>query len=398
MHNTRDEPDTRDKGEVAMASERLTRRSFIGGGLALAAGSGALGAIPLLAACGASSATPAAGDDVQTAYDSFVKKEMPGVSIDLLRAAKKEGALNLYMLVPPFNKPLVEKFQAIFPFITPQLTQLNGGPLVAKFTAEALAGQKGADIVQYSSVADSKKALDQKLIANYKVSVESELAMDAFISGYVIPITGEILVIAYNPTRIKDSDVKSLQRWEGLLDSRWAGKKFAVGEVLAGGTTQLLNYYFFKTFGTKMWQQLSKSYAVYPGGNPELDAVIAGENDIAVGVPGSLAVGRFAKSAPVHWVNAQDFLVTPYVQFVSAKAANPNAAKLFQEFTVSPTGQQLIGQLGGVSYRKGIKAGGDFTKESWYVAPDPKKFWQYSDSELGAAMPDIAKQWRGTFK
>ena len=323
---------------------------------------------------------------------------MPGVPIDLLRAAKKEGALSLYMLVPPFNKPLVEKFQSLFPFITPQLTQLNGGPLVAKFTSEALAGQKGADIVQYSSVADSKKALDQKLIANYKVSVEGELNMDAFVSGYVIPITGEILVIAYNPTRIKDADVKSLQRWEGLFDSRWAGKKFAVGEVLAGGTTQLLNYYFFKTFGTRMWQQLSKSYAVYPGGNPELDAVIAGENDIAVGVPGSLAVGRLAKSAPVHFINAQDFLVTPYVQFISAKAANPNAAKLFQEFTVSPTGQQLIGELGGVSYRKGIKVTAAFTKESWYVTPDPNKFWKYSDAELGAAMPDIAKQWRGIFK
>ena len=136
-----------------------------------------------------------------------------------------------------------------------------------------------------------------------------------------------------------------------------------------------------------------------PGrGNPELDAVIAGENDIAVGVPGSLAVARLQKSAPVHWTNAQDFLVTPYVQFISAKASNPNAAKLFQEFTVSPAGQQLIAQYGGVSYRKGIKGGGDFTKEAWYVAPDPNKFWNYSDTELGAAMPDIAKQWRAIFK
>ena len=91
-------------------------------------------------------------------------------------------------------------------------------------------------------------------------------------------------------------------------------------------------------------------------------------------------------------------MVAPYVQFISSKAANPNAAKLFQEFTVSPSAQQLIGQLGGVSYRKGIKSAGDFTKEPWYVAPDPKKFWQYSDAELGAAMPDIAKQWRGIFK
>lgn len=378
---------------------KFSRRGFLKGGLGLAAAGGGLASLDLLEACGgATSGTTSSGDDVQRVYDSFVKKEMPGVPIDLVRAAKKEGAVNLYTLVPPFNKPLADKFQELFPFIDVQLTQLNGGPLVAKFTSEAQAGQKGADVVQYSSVADAKKAMAQNLIAKYRVTAEPELSMDQFVSGYVIPVTGEILVIAYNPTRIRDADARSLQRWDGLLDGRWAGRKFAVGEVLAGGTTQLLNYYFYKSFQARMWQTLSRSYAIYPGGNPELDAVISGENDLAVGCPASLAVARFQKSAPVHWTNPQDFLVTPYVQFISARAANSNAARLFQEFTVSPTGQNLIGQYGGVSYRKGIKPNGDLQKQSWYNAPDPSRFWSYSDADLGAAMPDITRQWRAIFK
>jgi ABC-type Fe3+ transport system substrate-binding protein len=215
----------------------------------------------------------------------------------------------------------------------------------------------------------------------------------------VIPVTGEILVTAYNPQKISDTDAAVLGKWEGLLDPRWNGKKFGVVEVQAGGTSQLLNYYFAKQFQDRVWQRVAESgYSIYPGGNPAIDAVISGENDLAVGVPGSLAAGKLQTGAPLRWQNAQDWLVTPYVQFINAKAPHPNAAKLFQEFTLSPTGQQVFGGFGGISLRTGVKSDADFTKQSWYQAPDPAKVWPYSDKELGAAMPDITKQWRAIIK
>src|SRR5581483_10641268 len=114
----------------------------------------------------------------------------------------------------------------------------------------------------------------------------------------------------------------------------------------------------------------------------------------AVGVPGSLAAAKLGTGAPLRWQNPTDYLVTPYAQFISAKAPHPNAAKLFQEFTMSPTGQGVFGQYGGISLRKGITATAEFTKQSWYHAPDTSKIWPYKDSDVAAAMPDISAQWR----
>lgn len=341
----------------------------------------------------------AAGDDVQQAYDSFVKRELPNVPIELLRAAKQEGTVANYMLVPDFNKVLVEAFEKTFPFVKVQLTNLNGGALLAKFLSEARAGQNSADIVQPSSVTDAQQAVNEQFAMNYKVTAEPQLDMTHGVPGQVYPATGEVLVIAYNSQKTNDADAALLGQWEGLLNQRWDGKRFGVVEVQAGGTSQLVNYYFFKQYQDRMWQRIAQSgYAIYPGGNPAIDAVISGENDLAVGVPGSLAVGKLRTGAPLRWKNPRDWLVTPYVQFINAKAPHPNAAKLFQEFTFSPTGQAVFGQFGGISLRTDVKSEADFTKQPWYEAPDPSKVWSYADKELGATMPEITKQWRTIIK
>jgi ABC-type Fe3+ transport system substrate-binding protein len=294
---------------------------------------------------------------------------------------------------------MVEAFQKTFPFVQVQLTSLNGGPLVAKFMAESRANQNNADIVMFSSSSDAQTALDQKFVMNYKPTVEGELSMDHGVSGYVMPVTAEVEVIAYNAQKVKDADVQILKKWDGLLDTRWDGKKFAVSEVLSGGVAQLLNYYFSKQFQARMWQRIARSgYSIYPGGNPALDAVISGDIDIAVGVVASLAVAKLQTGAPLRWTNPQDWLITPDVQFINAKAPHPNAAKLFQEFALSGPGQKIFGDFGGVSLRKGIKSNADFQKQSWYQPVEATKAWSYTDKDLAAAMPDVAKQWRSIIK
>lgn len=376
----------------------IDRRAFLRGGLYAAGG---LASLDLIAACGGQSQSSSSGpgDDVQQAYDGFVKKEMPNVPIDLLKAAKQEGTVTNYMLVPAFNKALVDAFQKTFPFVQVQLTSLNGGPLVAKFLSESRANQYNADIIQFSSTADAQTALDGKFVLNYKPTSEGELNMDHGVSGYVMPVTGEVEVIAYNSTKLKDSDVQILKKWDGVLDSRWDGKKFAVTEVLSGGVAQLLNFYFNKQYQSRMWQRIAKSgYSIFPGGNPALDAIISGDNDIGVGIAGSLAVAKLQTGAPLRWTNPQDWLITPYVQFINAKAPHPNAAKLFQEFALSPSGQKIFGDFGGVSLRKGIKSNADFQKQSWYQPIDSTKVWPYTDKDIAAAIPDIAKQWRSIIK
>jgi ABC-type Fe3+ transport system substrate-binding protein len=106
----------------------------------------------------------------------------------------------------------------------------------------------------------------------------------------------------------------------------------------------------------------------------------------------------FNKQSPIHWINPQDWLVTSYVQFITSHAPHPNAAKLFQEFSATPTVQKLMLANSGVTYRKGVTAQDALSKEKWFVKPDPDKYWPYEVSAMAAALPGIVPQWRAIFK
>lgn len=374
------------------ASE-LDRRAFLGKGMYMAAGLAGLAAI---AGCGSTKANSGnSAANIQKAYNSFVTSEIPGLPIEVVRGAAKEGQLNAYLLVPDYNKALVQAFQQKFPFVTVNATYLNGGPLSAKFLAEVRAGKSTADIAQFSSLTDAMNAAKQNFVKPYTVTSESKINMSQGVKGSIYPVTGELLTIVYNSSKTQDSSAASLKQWSGLLSPQWNSATYAVGEVLAGGTTQLLNYYFDKAFGTRLWQRIAKAHhGIYPGGNPEVQSVISGEYELAVGVPMSLAVAALNEGAPVHWTNPQPWLASPYAQFISSQAKHVNAAKLWQEFILTPTAQGIITKSGGITYRKGFQGTGAFTKNSWYQPVDPSQYWRYSVQDLGSKMPQIAQQWR----
>ncbi len=389
-----------------MDQRTLNRRTIIKGGIYAV---GSLAALDLMAACtpGGSATPPATAPtastaedaDVQQAYDSFVKKEMPGVPIDLVRAAKREGSLSAYTLVVGFNKPVLKAFQQKFPFVQIEHTELNGGVLFNRFLAESKANQNNADVIQSASTSDVKTMVDQGLALNYTPTVEGEFIMDHATPGYTVPVCADSFTFAYNSQQFTDSDDASLKNWDGLFDTRWDGKRLAVVEVLAGGSTQLLNYYFFKRYGTRLWERIAKNpHAIFPSGNPSLDSIISGETDLFVGGTSGQGAAKMLAGAPLRWTNPQDWLFTLYLHFIAAKAPHPNVAKLFQEFVLSSAGQQMYDDFGSHSLRKGFKGTADFYKESWYQPIDSAKRWQYDDKDLAAAIPDISKQWRSIIK
>jgi iron(III) transport system substrate-binding protein len=60
------------------------------------------------------------------------------------------------------------------------------------------------------------------------------------------------------------------------------------------------------------------------------------------------------KSAPVDWL-AQDPVFTKFQPIgVGAKAAHPNAARLFVDFALSEEGQKIIASFGRVPTRRGV--------------------------------------------
>jgi ABC-type Fe3+ transport system substrate-binding protein len=373
----------------------MSRRDLLRRGIGLAAATAFLD--PVLLACGGQTKQAPKGQ-IEKIYQDFVQTEMPGVPIDLLYAAQKEGTVTGYLQFA-YGDVLTKGFKSAFPFIDVQTTVLTGAPLVTRFMGEARAGQFTADIVDFASLVDFATALKENFVMPYKLTSEAQFNMKQAVAGYTLPIAGDLLSIGYNPQRISDDQAKSLTTWASLLDSRWDGKKFAVAEVLAGGTTQLLNYYLYEKMGTQLWQRVAKSgYAIYPGGNPSIASVVSGQNDVSIGLPSSLTTAAYKKQMPLHWLTVKDWLATSYVQFISARAPHPNAAKLFQEYSGTPTAQRLMLDNSGVTYRKGITNVDALAKEKWYVKADPAQYWPYELSQMTAAMPGLVQQWRAIFK
>ena len=92
----------------------------------------------------------------------------------------------------------------------------------------------------------------------------------------------------------------------------------------------------FKAFG-------KANIKLYTSAGAMIERVTSGEHTIAYGIFGSYALARSKKVPNLGIVTPKDYtLVTSRVAFISAKAKNPNAAKLFLDYLLSKRGQTII--------------------------------------------------------
>ena len=88
----------------------------------------------------------------------------------------------------------------------------------------------------------------------------------------------------------------------------------------------------------------ASSYRVYGSTGNMLEKVSSGEHLLGYNVLGSYALVRAKKDAALGVVLPKDYtLVLSRVMFIGKQAKNPNAAKLWVDYILSPRGQKLIG-------------------------------------------------------
>ncbi len=82
---------------------------------------------------------------------------------------------------------------------------------------------------------------------------------------------------------------------------------------------------------------------LYTSAGAMIERVTSGEHTIAYGVFGSYALARSKKVSSLGVITPKDYtLVTSRVAFVSQKAKNPNAGRLFLDYILSKRGQTII--------------------------------------------------------
>src|SRR5471032_271326 len=277
----------------------------------------------------------------------------PGYPADyakIVDAAKKEGKVVIYSTTDAVSaNPLVKDFEALYPAIKVEYSDLNSTELYNRFIAEAAANNGTADVI-WSSAMD----LQVKLVADGQAAAYASPEIKALPKWAVwkdaaYGTTYEPIAFVYNKRLVPEADVpKDHADLLKLLEAKpdiYKGKITAYDPERSG-----VGYLFcnedIKNFPAAwdLFKAMGKSQVkLYTSAGAMMERVTSGEHLIAYGIFGSYALSRSKKDPNLGIVLPSDYtMVTSRVAFIAKQAKNPNAAKLFLDYLLSKRGQDIV--------------------------------------------------------
>lgn len=282
-----------------------------------------------------------AGAQVPAGYPADYKSIAEG--------AKKEGKVVVYSTTDAkLVSPLLKDFEAAFPGIKLEYTDLNSTEVYNRFISENAASAASADVVWSSSMDLQMKLAADGQAMIYKSPEENALPAWAHFKDMVYATTFEPIAIVYNKRLVTPDEVpKTHADLVKLLTTKaekfqnkvtaYDPEKSGVGFMLANQDAKLDPAFWelVKVLG-------ARSLKVQSSTGTMLERVSSGENLIGYNVLGSYALTRAKKDPSMGVQFTTDYnLVLSRLAFVSKNAKNPNAGKLFLDYLLSKRGQTI---------------------------------------------------------
>jgi iron(III) transport system substrate-binding protein len=277
-----------------------------------------------------------------------------------IEGAKKEGALVFYTTMDIQNsKPLLDAFMKKYPFIKGDLVRLGGTAMVSRIMTEAQAGGNRFDVAV--GISPSYIPMREKnLIAPYMSPEFPSLYDDLYEpKGYWATVYLNTIVLGYNAKNVARGELP--KTYEDLLKPQYR-QQFII---------DIENHDLFVGLGQEWGQEkavayfkaLAKQEPVFLRGNTNrANMVSAGERSLTF-VYAQVIERMKQTGAPVDWIPLEPVNVEVNVSMLAAKAAHPNAARLFVDYLISKDGQEFLKTFRRIGPRKDIK-------------PDPPKLFE----------------------
>lgn len=268
----------------------------------------------------------------------------------IVDAAKKEGKLVIYSTTDAVSSnPLVKDFEALYPGIKVEYSDLNSTELYNRFIAEAAANNGTADLLWSSAMDLQVKLVNDGQGLAYPSPEIKSLPKWAVYKDSAYGTTYEPTAIVYNKRLVPEADVpKDHTALLKLLEAKGDAYK---GKVTAYDPERSGVGYLFCNEDVKnfpaawdLFKAMGKTGAkFYTSAGAMMERVASGEHTIAYGIFGSYALARSKKDPNLGIVLPSDYtMVTSRVAFISKHARNPNAAKLFLDYMLSKRGQEVV--------------------------------------------------------
>src|SRR6266446_1018131 len=269
----------------------------------------------------------------------------------IVDAARKEGKLVVYATTDAASSgALLKDFQSLYPGVQVEYSDLNSTELYNRFIAEAAAGSGTADLLWSSAMDLQVKLVADGNAATYASPEIPALPKWAVWRNQAYGTTYEPIVFVYNKRLVPAADLpqdhSALLRLLSSKSAAYRGKITAYDPEKSGVGYLLVNedvknfppaWDLFRAFG-------KTGIKLYTSAGAMIERVTSGEHTIAYGIFGSYALGRSKKTTNLGIITPKDYtLVTSRVAFISGKARNPNAARLFLDYVLSKRGQTIIG-------------------------------------------------------
>jgi iron(III) transport system substrate-binding protein len=327
----------------------------------------------------------------------------------LVRAAQREGTLNYYHNsdIDTTNR-WTAAFRKQYGIATKNM-RLPSYPLYDRWLNEERVGRHIGDLIQITDPTLLSAAARQGFIATYTPAGSEAISPDLKEEGIWYALTLDYMGIGYNSRKVTPEEEKFLHDagWDALADPRWNGR-FGTATPASGGSSYAFCYMFLHSlrseYGPGFFRKLAANKPdIYASKAPLFERLAAGEYAIMdQGSQGTLT-DLFLKGAPVRWVFPSPTPVAVTVQSISAHAPHPNAARLFQEWSVSAPAEALWLSLvgAGASRRDVVDARKrdrkDWFAESWYADPT-KLYTQYlKEADFADPKKPVIAEWNDIF-
>jgi iron(III) transport system substrate-binding protein len=279
-----------------------------------------------------------------------VPEGYPADYAKVIEAANKEGRVVVYATTDAAaSNPLLKDFATLYPKVKIDYTDLNSTELYSRYIAEAASGSGTADLLWSSAMDLQVKLAAEGNAAAYASPEIAALPKWAVWENKAYGTTYEPITFVYNKRLVPAADVPADHpALLNLLNTQ--GPKYK-NKITAYDPEKSGVGYLFVNEDVKFYPQAWDLFRamgrtgikLYTSAGAMIERVTSGEHTIAYGVFGSYALARSKKVSSLGIVTPKDYtLLTSRVAFVSQKAKNPNAGRLFLDYLLSKRGQTII--------------------------------------------------------
>ncbi len=301
---------------------KLTRRGVLAGSAAIAAGS--------------------FGVEVRAA------PEAQKITPTLVEAAKKEGKVSWYTSVDlPVAEKIAKAFEAAYPGVSMKVERSGAERIFQRIGQEYQSKIYNCDVVNSSDAAHLIIWKRASMLASFlpedvaKHFPKEHWDPDGMYASWRVTLSP----IAYNTSQVKAEDAP--KGFNDLLDPKWTGK-IVKAHPGYSGTIMTATQQLSRDLGWSYFEKLAKQKVmqVQSAADPP-KKVSAGERAVMADGTEYMVNLLQSRGEPIEEVYAVEG--TPLVtgpSAVLARAANPNAARLFYAWSMTAEAQQLNVEVG----------------------------------------------------